>query len=147
MKKTVFTFLIGLVLVSCSVNKQETKGEYIFNMFKKLNNVSLQEFQQNFLTPQEILEMTGNVLSVDDFNNELEEIFGNLKEDGEDYGINWNDIQYEDFVGEEFEKDGIKGYEGTLYFNFNNVTYEIDISIVKSNKEYKIIEIGSLYEK
>ncbi len=167
MKKMNLKMLIVAVifaLSACSTNSvKEPKqiGKQVFGILKNISSSSKDNYISNFLSIEEIRELGKNeeVVKDADTRNELtsmlkekyissiEKDYNRIKEKGGKSGINWNEIQYLDFVYEIKDKKGIKGCEGELYFKFNDKSFKIEVETIFNGTEYRLVEIEDLYEQ
>ena len=157
----VLFFAIIFTLSSCSTNSEkepEQIGKQGFLMLKNISSSSKENYVANFLLIEEIRELGKNeeVIKDEDTRNELTSIskdkyfskieadYNSIKIEGLDYGINWNEIQYLDFIYNLKTEIGIMGCEGELYFKFNDKSFKIDITSIFNGKEYRLVEIEDL---
>ena len=166
MKNTNFKLLlvVSLIITSCSTNaiKDPTQiGKQVFGILKDISSTSKSNYVANFLSIEELRELGKNDRVVtdestrnemtstlrEDWDSEIEEYYNDIKVKGEKYEINWNEIEYLDFVYEMETDYGIKVCNGTLYFKHKNKPYEVEVSSIFNGREYKLVKIKSLYEQ
>ena len=160
----VFFVAIIFALSACSTNnikEPEQIGKQVFEILKNISNSSKANYIDNFLSIEEIRELGKDeeVVKDEDTRNEMtsmlkekwigriEKDYNRIKEKGGKSGINWNNIEYLDFVYELKDKDGLKICEGELYFKFNDKSFKIETSSIFNGKEYRLVEIEDLYEQ
>lgn len=165
-KMNLKVLLVAIVFAfsACSTNsvrEPEQIGKQVFEILKIISNSSKGNYISNFLSIEEIRELGKNeevVKNVDTRNeltsmlkekwiSKIEKDYNRIKEKGGKSGINWNEIQYLDFVYELKDKDGIKGCEGELYFKFSDKSFKIEIESIFNGTEYRLITIEDLYEQ
>ena len=135
MNLKVLLVAIIFALSACSTNnvrEPEQIGKQVFEILKNISSNSKDNYISNFLSIEEIRELGKNeeVVKDADTRNEMtsmlkekwisqiEKDYNRIKEKGGKSGVNWNEIQYLDFVYELKDKDGMKVCEGELYFKF-----------------------------
>ena len=167
MKKINFKIvLVAMVFAftACSTNnikEPEQIGKQVFEILKSLSTKSKADYVSNFLSIEEVRELGKNekVVTEEKTRNELtsmlkgqwvgriEGYYNDIKEKGGEYGINWQEIEYLDFVYEIETDDGVKGCKGSLYFKYNDKPYKIKVTSIFNGKEYKLVKIRRLYEQ
>jgi|SRR5690554_3669825 len=166
MKKMNLKVLLIAILFAfsaCSTNstrEPEQIGKQVFEILKNISSNSKDNYISNFLSIEEIRELGKNEEVVKDADirnemtsmlkeewiSEIEKDYNSIKEKGGKSGINWNEIQYLDFVYE-LTEDGMKVCEGELYFKFNDKSFKIEITSIFNGTEYRLIGIEDLYEQ
>lgn len=166
MKKiTFFTIVVTIIIInifSCvSIKKQkepEDIGLYAFNILKNLSQTIKSDYVNSFLTIEDIRELGRNEeiaisqdtrndltsIKKEEWNDDIESDFNELKQDAGEIGLKWTDIEYLDFVYEIEEEDGISICEGELFFKYNEISFSVDVTAVFNGEEYKLIELDSL---
>jgi hypothetical protein len=158
-----FTFflLIALTLSSCSngsLTEPEQIGKHVFGIMKTNSTIVKQAYIDNFLSIEEIRELGKNeeVVKKEDTRNEMtsmlkEEWIGRIASDynqiikkGASSGIDWQNIEYLDFVYEIEYDDGIKIAIGELYFKYDGKTYKFETDAIWNGEEYRIYKIDNL---
>lgn len=130
--KKLFTILVAMLFISCTKNKSFVEpndlGIAVFNIVKDYNKKTITEYQKETLTFEEIQEISNSgkisQLLKNEFKNitreEYEQIifkdYNNTKSQGLEYRINWENIQYRDFIYEIQEDERGKGLIGYMYF-------------------------------
>ena len=161
---TVFLLAILIAFSSCtnnSVKEPDQIGKQVFEILKKISIDSKHEYVGKFLSIEEIRELGKNEEIVKDekTRNEMtsmlkdkwvgriESDYNRIKEKAGQYGINWQEIEYLDFVYELEEDDGLKICKGELYFKYNDQSFKIDVRSIHNGNEYKLTEIEDFYEQ
>lgn len=167
MKKTILKLLIAstlMILSACtgnSIKEPEQIGKQVFEILRTLSTKSKADYVRNFLSIEEIRELGKNEKVVaeektrnemtsmlkEDWVGRIEGYYNDIKEKGGEYGINWQDIEYLDFVYEIETDDGIKACNGSLYFKYKDKPYKIMVSSIYNGTEYKLVNFRSLYEQ
>ena len=89
---------------------------------------------------QELLEER-NQAFIDDYAEREER---NLRELGEEAGIDWAKIEFEDFLYRLRLQKGIKELKGTLYFQQGDAHYEVQVLGAELDGKYLLLELESL---
>lgn len=158
----VIMLIIAVNLISCDSTKKATEpediGMYAFELLKTLSQTTKSDYVNSFLTIEEIRELGKNEVVVTDPNtrNELtsmpkeewvediEDDYNELKQDGGENGIKWAEIEYLDFVYEMDNEGGIKVCEGELFFKYKEDSYSVDLAAIFDGTEYKLVELDYL---
>ncbi len=157
---------IVVVFSSCSGSNNSVKdpemiGRQVFKILQNISDGTRQEYIDQYLSIEEIRELGKNpdIITDESTRNEMTSMlrekwidgikneYNEIKEDGGEAAINWQEIEYLDFVFEITEEDGIQFCEGELYFKLNNRSFNIAITSLYNGKEYKLITIEDLYEQ
>jgi hypothetical protein len=159
----VIMLIIAVNLISCDSIKKATEpediGMYAFELLKTLSQTSKSDYVNNFLTIEELRELAKNEEVVTDpyilneftsmlkqeWVEDIEDDYGDLKQDGGEYGIKWAEIEYLDFVYEMNNEGGIKFCEGELFFEFKEDLYSVELAAIFDGTEYKLVELDYLY--
>lgn len=167
MKQSIFKLLLIsflMILSSCNqdmIKEPEQIGKQVFGILKDISTKNKADYVSNFLSIEEIRELGKNeeVVTEEKTRNEMtsmlkedwvgriEGYYNDIKEKGGQYGINWQDIEYLDFVYEIKTDNGIKGCKGSLYFKYKDKPYKIKVTSIFNGKEYKLVKIRSLYKQ
>lgn len=167
MRKMNFKVLLIAIMFSLSacstgsIKEPEQIGKQVFEILRNLSIKSKADYVGNFLSIEEIRELGKNETIVteektrnemtsmlkEDWVGRIEGYYNDIKEKGGEYGINWQEIEYLDFVYEIETDDGIKGCKGSLYFKYKDKPYKIKVSSIFNGTEYKLVKIRSLYEQ
>ena len=160
----IFFITIMFAFTACStynIKEPEQIGKQVFRILKNISNSSKESYIENFLSIEEIRELGKNkqVVKSEKTRNEMtsmlkkewidriENDYNRIKRNGGKYGINWNNIEYLDFIYELKDEDGLKVCEGELYFKFNDKSFKIDAYSIFNAKEYRLVEIENLYKQ
>lgn len=141
-----------------SIKEPEQIGKQVFEILRNLSIKSKADYVGNFLSIEEIRELGKNETIVteektrnemtsmlkEDWVGRIEGYYKYIKEKGGKYGINWQEIEYLNFVYEIETDYGIKGCRGSLYFKYKDKPYEIEVSSIFNGTEYKLEKISSL---
>lgn len=156
----VTTFLFIACQPSKSVEKPEDMGTYAFNMLKKLDDMSKDDYIKTIFTVEEVKEFGKKnadkisergkkeiaSLTAEDYNARMERDFNSIIEDGKEYGIVWKNIQYSDYTFEAKEEDNIAGTKGKVLFKHNDTTYAVGVSALIVDAGYRLIRLSRLTE-
>ncbi|SES83469.1 hypothetical protein SAMN05444285_102221 [Draconibacterium orientale] len=158
----VIMLIIAVNLISCDSIKKATEpediGMYAFELLKTLSQTTKSDYVNSFLTIEEIRVLGKNevVVTDSDTRNELtsmpkeewvediEDDYNELKQDGGENGIKWAEIEYLDFVYEMDNEGGIKVCEGELFFKYKEDSYSVDLAAIFDGTEYKLVELDYL---
>ena len=169
MKKSSF-FLIALFIAVFSGYSQNSKsaatadevGKYAFNILKKLDKTSEEEFVNSLLTIEEVkvyVEKVSDTAAANrlkkeiknmdpaDYYKKVSEVYHDLKEKGKEYKIVWKDIIYSNFTYELREKRGLKGLEGVLVFTYKETEYKVKTDALQDGDAYLPIIVRKLFKK
>lgn len=147
--------------------KEETKGwkkepeqlgRIAFEILKNISTESRQEYLSHFASIEDIRELGRNEAITTDqkFRNKMTSItkeewekemlkdYNQTKERAATLLINWQEIDYLDFVYEIENKEGIEALKGKLYFKSNNKSYNVEILTIWNGKEYLILRLWDL---
>jgi len=168
MKKTYYIFTIALtaiLFVACQngsgVEKAEDMGKYAFDILKKFDNTSKEDYIKTIFTIEEVKEFgkkNADIISeqgkkeianltVEEYNGRMERDFNRIQQETKDFNIVWSEIEYSDYTYESREQDNIKGTRGDLIFKHNDITYTIKISALLVDNTYTLIRINRLNRK
>ena len=159
MKKNGILITLIFIITSCSIHrikKPEQIGEKAFYMLKNINSNSKQNYINNFISIKEIHLLAKNEkvvkeeeereqmysLTNEEWMKNCEKNYKKIKEKGVRLKINWQKIQYIDFLYE--NKIGL--FEGALIFKCNDNSYIARINAIYDSKEYKLVEIEWINE-
>lgn len=159
----IFALLITATLfIACQnakgVTKADDMGKFAFEILKKLDHTSKDDYLKIILTIEEIKEFGENNadkigergkkqidnLTAEDYNARMEGDFMRVKEEAEKYGIVWNEIEYSDYTYETKEEDNMIGTRGNLLFKYNDTTYSIRVAALLIDDIYTLIRLDRL---
>jgi hypothetical protein len=150
---------------SCNsgIKTPEEIGKKAFEILKNFEKSSKQDFVDNFMTIEEIHKLAEDEKEITDaemkeeissitqkgWNEQIEYQYEDLKEDikyiKQNNKIILKDIEFVNYEYEIENEGGLNVCEGTLYFKYNDTTYEMDIVAVYNGKSYKFIKMYRLY--
>jgi hypothetical protein len=154
-----FVYCIALLFSSSCNNNVKKDPEKIGNeAFEIVHNISTDtqsDFLNYFISLEEYRELGKNesLITDEQERNQLTSLtkeeyekhhygmYNNIKENGAEYGIEWKEITYLDFVYEIENKNGLKKGLGKLYFKYGSDSYRIKVYFVFDGKEYRISKI------
>lgn len=156
--------ILIIALASCStksIKEPEQLGKQVFEILKNISNENKENYISNFISIEEIRELGKNEKLVKDEStrnemtsmlkekwiSQIEKEYNKIKEKAGEVGLNWNKIEYLDFVYELKERGGMKMCEGALYFKFNEKSFKIEAFAVWDGNEYKLAVVENLYEQ
>ena len=161
MKKIIFICII-LILNSCSktiIKEPNEIGMQVFSVLQKISVTSKNDYVNNFINIDEIRELGKNekVITDEHFRNQFTQVlkadwenliledYNQIKKNGIDYGINWKEIEYLDYIYEIRMKDGGKMCYGELYFKYKSDTYKIYTRSLFDGIGFKLIKIDGYF--
>ncbi len=168
MKKLYYIFALlitSTLFIACQnskgVAKAEDMGKYVFDVLKKMDNTSKDDYIQTIFTIEEVKEFGKNNadiinergrkqiadLTAEKYNERMEIDYNSIKKAAENYGIVWNAIEYSDYTYEDKEEDNVKGTKGEVLFKHNDVTYSVNVSALIVADSYRLIRLSRLVKK
>jgi len=134
MKKTIyiaFILIISVVYNACtsSTSVDEPIGRKTFELLQKLDTISSADFNDYFLSLEELREFVKDTAVQDTFRNAMTTVskakhqerllqaYEMLKESGEKFEIDWNKITFEDYVYQIRSDSGVEFHDGVVVFN------------------------------
>ncbi|QHI34765.1 hypothetical protein IMCC3317_01090 [Kordia antarctica] len=165
MKKTYYIFILVItstLFIACQnakgVEKVEDMGKYAFDILKKFDKTSNEDYLKTIFTIEEIKEFGKNnaekigekatkqiaSLTAEDYNGRMEGDLTKIKKEAEKYGIVWNAIEYSDYTYETKEEDNMNGTQGKIVFKHNDTTYTVNVSALLIDDIYTIIRLNRL---
>ena len=165
-RNNLFILLLATVISfsSCSNNiivKPENIGKSVIEILKTISVKEKQDYLNNFSSIEEIRELgkneeivkkekTRNRLTLmlkEDWINKVSEGYFQVKTKGEEFGINWKEIEFFDFVYEIIEDNkGFQLAEGKLFFKHTDNTYEVKTASIWNGEKYLLIKVDELKE-
>ena len=142
--------VLGVLPVDARISEKDPEqigkqiGKQVFEMLRNLSTKSKADFVRNFLSIEEIRELGKNE---PDWVGITEQYYKLIKEKGVELGINWQDIEYSDFVYKILTEGGFKGCLGSLYFKYKDKPYYIKVESIYTGTEYKLFKVKSLTEQ
>ncbi|MBC8756145.1 hypothetical protein H2O64_15825 [Kordia sp. YSTF-M3] len=168
MKKLYYIFALVItstLFIACQnskgVAKAEDMGKYVFDVLKKMDNTSKDDYIKTIFTFEEVKEFGENNadkisergrkeianLEADKYNGRMESDYNRIKEAAEKNSIVWNAIEYSDYMYEDKEEDNVKGTKGEVLFKHNDVTYSVNVSSLIVDDKYRLIRLSRLAKK
>jgi hypothetical protein len=158
----ILPFII-LSICSCSdplLKEPEQVGEKVYQIAKRLNTQSKEEYIKFFLTVEEMRELGKNEeliteenirnyltsMSKDNWNQIVFKEYDHIISRGKEYKIDWAEIEYSDYTFKIDKEDGFKSSTGKLYFKDQENSYYLETVAIWNGIEYKIVEINGIYK-
>ena len=144
-----------------NINDPEEIGKQVFNILKDIRNVSKKDYYDNFISFTEInqLSKNNNLISDEKFrsnlasvteeniHHKLETHYNATKLKGIKYRIDWNTIEYLDFIYEIEEKNALKKCSGKLFFKSGDNVYKIYSQSFYNGNEYLLVSLRNLIDE
>ena len=164
-KKFVFLIIISVLLfTSCGSNKINTPellGKQAFGVLQNLNTKTVADYESGFLSIEELRELGNNdqIVTTEKLRNEMtsmpkekwtsriEQDYKDIREKGAEYGINWQTIEYLDFIYEMPSNFGIKICQGKLYFKSADKSYLLRVTAYFDGLQYRLVDLGLLEDQ
>ncbi|WP_298514796.1 hypothetical protein [uncultured Kordia sp.] len=168
MKKLQFIVLAIIAttfFISCQDSKHisnaDDLGKYAFDILKKFENSSKEDYVNSLLTleefksfakkngdsMQQVVKESIEKLDKKTYESGLLRQYTLLKDKAKELNISWNAIEYGDFTYEERTDDGMTGIRGQLTFTHNGTQYEVSTSALLTDNVYVPVIINQLNEK
>lgn len=165
MKKLQYIFILLMTstfFIACQnsrgVEKAEDMGKYTFDILKKMDNVSKDDYLKAVFTIEEIKEFgkthaekigvknTKEIanLTTEEYNGRMERDFNRIKEAEKKYSIVWNNIEYSDYTFETREENNMNGTRGNILFKHNDLNYSMRVSALNIDGTYTLIRLAGL---
>lgn len=160
----VIIIIIAISFISCDTTEKtpepEDVGMYAFKLLNTLSQTTKIDYVNSFMTIEEIRELGKNEEVVTDpdtrnqmtsmekeeWNGDTEDDYNELKQDGEECGIKWSEIEYLDFVYELDNYDGAIFCIGDLFFKYKDNSYSVGLISIFDGNEYKLIGLNCFFE-
>lgn len=163
---TVYIHILFAVLlfISCSDNKivvnPDDCGKHLFEVLKNFDTVNKHKFPENFV-PLQIIHELGNDkdqirnkkrrnrfknMTQNEYEDQITSFAYNLiHEEGEAFGIIWEDIKYEGFIHRAQYYDSMTSIKGKLVFEYKNRLYDVGCVYIKVDNKWMLAAIAGLY--
>ncbi len=158
-------FIVGITLSSCgsstSVSQPEEVGEQVMDLLKDMDDMSLEDFKEYFISLEEIRDMSKDPdlvkdeegrnrlskLTKEEYNEGLSRSFSQLVEKGSELKIKWSEIEFEDFTYEVDTQGGLKSCNGKLLFKYDGNSYQVRTYSVFDGSGYSLANVRSVRKK
>lgn len=157
-----FTLLLFAVLFSFNSNAQDGHqadllAERIISSMKKFDTTNEQTLRRILISEKEIPEFIAaldmpeeekvemeNRLKDGFLDRQYQRNFERIVVESRETGINWKNIEYEDFLYKLRLRDGVKELKGDIYFKDGEEHYEMRVHAGLLNGRYIILELEDL---
>ncbi|MDD2288434.1 MAG: hypothetical protein PHY55_06320 [Bacteroidales bacterium] len=152
---TLLKFSLAILLLanckSSNLKEPEQVGQLVFNLLKNISIDTKKAYTDKFITANDLQRIVNKhniaeeiTVTQDELTSEIESEYNEIKAKGIKYSINWQKIEYLDFIYSTSTYEGILNLEGKLYFKYDDETYIVDVKSIFSGKEYKLYSIDYL---
>lgn len=157
-----FIYTIAILLLTGLVSAQDGAAidrlsAKIMKTLKATDSTKYKDFKAIFITMEEVVAITDNMTLPEEQKKEvrakinaeyLEEQcskeFKSMIFKGEQMGINWASIEYEEFLYRLRFRNGLKELKGDIYFRDGDKHYEMHLQAAYLDGEYKLLELEDL---
>lgn len=141
MKKAIFIFILTCI-ISCTSKKPTTVqlvGKHTFELLQNMETISQEEFNKYFISLEELREFVKDTVVAETFRNaimkvspethntRLELSYQMIKETGETYAIDWNAIEFKEYMYQTKLHEGFDFHNGYVVFTHNKKEYVANI--------------------
>ncbi len=160
MRHHIFGFVLIVLIIllfGCtdnSIKNPEQIGKQVFKILKNFD-MGKECFIENFISIEEIHQLATNTEVVKqegtrkdmaamvkkNWIGRLANKYERIEKNGKKHKIDWQTIEYSDFIYKIKNDEGIRGCKGELYFKSQGQSYEIQVSSIYNGKEYKLVKI------
>jgi hypothetical protein len=153
-----FVIVVCFGMVSCtSTPKQESPvGNNTFALLQKMNTLSQDDFNAHFLTLEELREFAKDStvkdifrnavtkVSTETHNRRLREAYQMIKESGERYKIDWNNIRFREYPFTLREESGVTFQDGFLAFDHGEKKFVTKIVSITYKDQQRLFNIANI---
>ncbi|XOV68744.1 MAG: hypothetical protein ACFHU9_06095 [Fluviicola sp.] len=161
MKKTIGLFALAfIVLTACGpssrVSDPEDVGDQVMNILEDLDDMSKEDFKENFLSFEEMQELAEDkevITDADmrkrikkrkesDYNEDMDKRFSRIIENGSELGIKWSEIEFVDFEYEVEKRGGMKGCGGKVIFKSGGKKFQVNSTSIFDGSGYCLMTLS-----